>query len=125
MIYNKIMKWEIEFYEKENGEIPVENFLNSLPPKHQAKAIREIELLEEYGIYLPFPHTRAIKGEDYKGVWELRIKVASDISRVFYFLHDGNKFVLLHGFVKKSDKTPVKELDTAKSYMNDYIGRCK
>lgn len=119
------MKWEIEFYEKEDGEIPVENFLNTLPPKHQAKAIREIELLEEYGIHLPFPHTSAIKGEDYKGLWELRIKVASDISRIFYFLHDGNRFVLLHGFVKKSDKTPVKELEIARNRRDDYRRRYK
>ena len=118
------MKWIIEFYEKENGEILVEEFLNSLPPKHRAKAIREIDLLEEYGIELSHPHTKNIKGEKYKGLWELRVQMASDISRIFYFMSEGSRFILLHGFIKKAEETPIRELDTAKNRMEDYIRRC-
>lgn len=117
------MKWIIEFYEKESGEAPVEEFLNSLPPKHMAKAIREIDLLEEYGIELSFPHTKNIEGKKYKGLWELRVQVASDISRIFYFMPEGSKFVLLHGFVKKTEETPTRELDIAISRMEDYRRR--
>ena len=117
------MKWIIKFYEKENGEVPVEEFLNSLSPKHRAKAIREIDLLEEYGIELSFPHTKNIEGKKYKGLWELRIQLASDISRIFYFMSEGRKFVLLHGFVKKTDETPTKELDIGKSRMEEYKRR--
>jgi phage-related protein len=123
-IYNYPMKWIIELYEKENGQCPVLEFILSLPPKHRAKAEREIDLLEEFGIDLPYPHTRKIEGEPYKDLWELRIKFASDISRIFYFIHTKNKFVLLHGFIKKTDKTPVNELEKAKKYLIDYLRRC-
>lgn len=119
------MKWSIELFEKENHECPVLDFIQSLPPKHRAKIEREIDLLEEFGINLTYPHTRKIEGENYKGLWELRIQFASDISRIFYFIHLGNSFVLLHGFLKKTNKTPERELEIAKKYMQDYIRRCE
>lgn len=116
-------KWEIELYEKSSIACPVLDFIQSLPPKHRAKIEREINLLEEFGINLTYPHTRKIEGENYKGLWELRIKFGNDISRVLYFLPIKNTFVLLHGFIKKSNKTPEKELKVAKNYMIDYIKR--
>jgi phage-related protein len=119
------MKWTIELYEKENQECPVLIFIQSLPPKHRAKIEREIDLLEEFGVNLTYPHTRKIESDKYKGLWELRIQFASDISRIFYFIHLGNTFVLLHGFLKKTNKTPTKELNLAQKYMQDYIRRCK
>ncbi len=125
MIYNINMKWSIELFEKDNLQCPVLDFIQSLPPKHRAKIEREIDLLEEFGINLTYPHTRKIEGENYKGLWELRIQFASDISRIFYFIHLDNTFVLLHGFVKKSNKTPERELEIARKYMQDYIRRCE
>lgn len=107
------MEWNIEIYQKENEEVPLIKFINSLPAKHKAKVV----LLKEFGIELKEPYVKAIKGDEYKGLWELRIKFASDISRIFYFL--------LYGFVKKMEKTPKRELDTAKNYMEDYLRRCK
>jgi len=119
------MKWNIEIYQKENGEIPLVDFFNSLPAKHKAKIYWEIELLKEFGTELKEPYSKAIKGEDYKGLWELRIKFASDISRIFYFLPLEHTFILLHGFIKKTEKTPKKELEIAKKNMEDYLRRCK
>jgi phage-related protein len=117
------VKWNIEFYIDKNGNIPVKKFIEKLPAKHAAKAIRTIDLLEQYGIELPFPHTSAIQGDSYKGLWELRIKFSKDISRIFYFLPKDNTFILLHGFVKKDNKTSVIELEIAKNNMNDYLRR--
>ena len=119
------MKWAIELYEKENRECPVLDFIQSVPPKHRAKIEREIDLLEEFGINLTYPHTRKIEGENYRGLWELRIQFASDISRIFYFIHLGNTFILLNGFLKKTNRTPANELELAKKYMQDYIRRYK
>lgn len=119
------MKWNIEIYQKENGEIPLVDFFNDLPPKHKAKIYWEIELLKEFGTELKEPYSKAIKGENYKGLWELRIKFASDISRIFYFLPLESTFILLHGFIKKTEKTPKKELEIAKKNMDDYLRRCK
>lgn len=72
--------WTVIFYSKENGENPVKEFLNSLPGKLRAKALLEIDLLEQYGIELRVPYARALQGNCYGGLWELRIKVGSDTS---------------------------------------------
>lgn len=119
------MNWNVEFYVKENKESPVEDFIKTLPAKLQAKAMWEIELLNRYGTQLKEPYLKPIKGDEYKGLWELRIKFAGNISRIFYFMPIGNSFILLHGFVKKTDKIPRRELETAKSYMEDYLRRHK
>lgn len=113
--------WTIEFYEKENGKIPVRDFLIDLPRKHRAKALNEIELLEEFGIAIQMPHARQMGGN----LWELRIKFSSDISRIFYFIPMGRKIVLLHGFIKKTQKTSPEELRRAKRYMEDWERRHK
>ena len=111
--------WEIEFYETESGKKVILDFLDSLPVKHRARAIREIELLEEFGTDLTMPHVKQIEGK----LWELRIKASSNISRIFYFILMSNKFVLLHGYIKKTNKTPEREKDIAKKRMADYIRR--
>lgn len=53
------MRWEIEFYETADGEIPVKEFIDKLPPKARAKVARAIDLLEEYGLELKAPHVKA------------------------------------------------------------------
>jgi len=118
------MDWQVEYYKKENGDIPVINCLLTLTPKLRAKAFREIELLEKHGSALREPYVKPIAGQKYKGIYELRVRFSSDISRIFYFSFEGNTFVLLHGFSKKTDKTPARELDTAIRYKQDYERRC-
>lgn len=115
--------WTVIFYERENGEIPVKKFLNSLPEKHKVKSYWEIKLLKQYGINLREPYTKAIMGDKYKGLWELRIKFASNISRIFYFIPSGKTFILLHGFLKKTQEIPEQELEKAKKYMDEYLRR--
>ncbi|MBS4007241.1 MAG: type II toxin-antitoxin system RelE/ParE family toxin [Clostridium sp.] len=119
------MDWEVEFYQKENGEIPVEDFLLSLNSKLRAKAYSDILLLKKLGINIREPFSTAIKGVRYKGLFELRVKFSSDVTRIFYFLYKKNTFILLHGFVKKTNKTPIKELEKALSYKFDYERRCQ
>ena len=116
---------EIVFYQRENGKIPVKEFLVSLPAKLRAKAFRDIELLQQYGGELIEPYVKAIKGKKNKGLYELRIKYGNDIARIFYFTYINNKYVLLHGFIKKTLATPPREIAKALSYMEDYIRRNK
>lgn len=118
------MDSDIEFYAKENGSIPVLDFLLSLQPKMRAKAYSEIELLKKNGSELREPYVKALKGNNNKGIYELRIKFSSDISRIFYFSFSNNKFILLNGFVKKTEKTPEKEIERARKYKLDYERRC-
>lgn len=115
--------WEVETYIKESGEDPVAEFINTLSVKQQSKTAWEIELLKTYGPTLREPYVRAIKGEKYTGLYELRIQQGNDISRIFYFLPIGKKYILLHGFVKKTQKTPPRELDTALRNKQDYLRR--
>ena len=92
---------ELDFYMKENGRIPVLDFLYSLNPKLRAKAFSDIELLKKLGTELKEPYVKPLKGKGNEGLYELRIRFSSDIARIFYFICYNNKFVLLHGFIKK------------------------
>lgn len=92
-----------------------------MPTKDKAKIVKEIELLEDYGIELRPPKVWKIRGARYAGLWELRVSHSSNNYRIFYFLYDGGVFILLHGFIKKKDKTDKRELEIAKSRMDKYI----
>ena len=116
---------EIDLYRKENGKIPIKEFVNSLAPKLRAKAICDIELLQKHGNQLREPYVKHIKGKQNKGLYELRIKFANDIARIFYFTYHNGKYILLHGFVKKTIKTPTSEIERARKYMEDYKRRVK
>jgi len=119
------MNWRVKFYQKANGDIPVKDFLESLSEKHRAKAYWEIELLAEYGPALKEPYVKHIEKSAPKSIWELRIKFGGDASRIFYFLSAGSRFIMLHGFLKKTRKTPKKEIETALRYMDDFLARYK
>ena len=77
----------------------------------------------KYGSGLREPYVKPIKGKKNKGLYELRVKYSNDIARIFYFTYDDNKYVLLHGFVKKTMKIPAREIDKALLYMEDYKRR--
>ena len=113
------MKVTVEFYEKENGEIPVINFIDSLEPKMGAKVLSLIEILEEKGNQLRLPYSECL--ED--GIFELRCKFGSDITRTLYFFYEGANIILTNGFVKKTQKTPVQEIKLAKLRREDYLSR--
>ncbi len=115
------MSWKVVFYEDEQGHSPVWEFIFSLPKKHQAKIVRAFDLLEEFGVALGMPHVRNIKG--HRKLWELRVQVAKSAYRVFYFTHTGQRFVMLHAFLKKTTKTPRQEIETAKRRMEELLER--
>ncbi len=118
-----IMKksFDVEFYEKENGEVPVKSFLLSLNDKMLAKIFRIIDVLQDYGPKVRMPHSKAL-GD---GLFEIRAKQGSDISRVLYFFYIGKKIILTNGFVKKTQKTPKGEIELAKKFREDYLKRYK
>lgn len=79
--------------------------------------MRLIEFLTERGVLLKEPYTKQIKDK----IRELRVKDKQGAIRILYFTYTGKRFILLHGFVKKTDKTPVREIEIAEKRMNDYI----
>lgn len=113
------MKIDVEFYELPNGTEPAKKFLDSLDKKLRAKMFREIDLLEENGPDLRMPHSRPVGN----GIFELRTKQSSNISRVMYFFIVGQKAILTNGLVKKTDKTPRSVIDLAEKYRDDYYER--
>ena len=113
--------FDVEYYEKEDGTFPAEEFILSLDAKMQAKMFRELELLETFGNELREPHSKPL-GD---GIHEIRAKVASDITRVLYFFVVNKKIILTNGFVKKTQKTPDSEITLAKKYRKDYLERNK
>ena len=113
------MDFEIIFYNRPDGTEPVREFLDSLDVKMRAKLVREIELLAVCGMELREPYSKAI-GD---GIFELRAKVGSDISRVLYFFFIGRKIILTNGFIKKSNRTPPGEKDKAIKYRAEYMSR--
>lgn len=108
--------WVIEFYKDRRGRIPVEDFLNTLPAHERLEALRVIDLLELYGLVLGMPHARPIAG-----MWELR----AGPGRIFYVAVTGRRFILLHGYRKKSQTAPQREIETAQRRWAEAVEREK
>lgn len=111
--------YEVIFYDTVDGKCPVQELLDSLEPKLLAKTLRTIDLLEMNGPILREPYSKQLKD----GIFELRTKKGTDITRVLYFFFVGKKVILTNGFVKKTKKTPKLELERAKRYKLDYEWR--
>ena len=107
---------QVVFYMNAKGEEPAIDFLESLDPKMKAKMLKMIFLLQVNGNKLREPYTKYLRD----GIFELRAKEGSDITRVLYFYVTGNKAVLTHGFVKKTSKTPSSEIERAIKFRDDY-----
>ena len=98
------MKWKIEFFNE-----TVEADTLSFPAKILAKMLHIFEMIEEHGPNLGKPYTDAF-GE---GLFEVRAKGAEGIGRSFFCYASGKKIITLHSFVKKTQKTPQKEIEIA------------
>ena len=111
----------IIFYKKDDGSEPAKEFLDGLDNKMRAKMIRTVELLRDYGYELREPYSKHLND----GIFELRAKVSTDITRVLYFFVSGRKAILTHGFVKKTQKTPLKEIAKAEELRKEYFNNKK
>lgn len=95
-----MQRFEVEYFEKEDGTYPAEEFILSQDVKMRAKLFRLLELLEEKGNTLREPYSKSLDD----GIFEIRAKQGSNITRVLYFFYIGNKIILTNGFIKKSQK---------------------
>ncbi len=94
-----------------------EEFLLAQPTKVQDKIYKVVEIIETYQ-RVPSNYLKAITGTN--GLYETRIKLGSNIWRVFCFFDKGKLVILLNGFQKKTQKTPKKEIDKALNLMKSY-----
>lgn len=99
-----------------------EEFLLAQPQKVQDKIFKVIEIIELYQ-HVPKKYLAPMTG--YKGLFEARIKLGTNIWRVFCFFDNGKLVVLLNGFVKKTQKTPKKYIEKALRLMNEYYAEKK
>jgi phage-related protein len=104
------MRWTVTFLSRR-----IEDEILALPAGFVARFIRYAERMEVFGPDLGMPHTRAMGG----GLFELRLKAVEGIARVFYCTVIGQRIVFLHQFIKKTDKTPLKELEVARQRMKE------
>ena len=111
--------WSVEFYLNSSGEAPVEDFLETLDLKTRARFIWSIEQLRVRNVRANAPLVRHLEGE----LWELREESQTNIYRVIYFFFTGRRIVLLHGFQKKTQRTPRREIETADRRQRDFLSR--
>jgi len=116
--------FEVEFYKDKDGNEPIKDFIGELERKGQTskrdrnradKIYRYIRALMRAGTRAGLPYVKHIS-ED---IWELR----PDDNRIFLFFWQDNTFILVHHFIKKTQKTPKREIEKAERNMSDYLKR--
>lgn len=113
------MNFTVEFYYTSDGNSPIEEFLSSLDIKMRAKIVSLMEVLEEKGTTLRMPYSEHLDD----GIFELRCKLGSNITRSLYFFYNNGRIIFTNGFVKKSQKTPQNVITLAKQYRKDFLER--
>jgi len=107
------MPWTIDYYSE-----AVRLEIEALPVGIRAAYVRLTELLEKFGLELRMPHSRAMGG----GLYELRPRGREGIARVFYCALVGRRIVILHSFMKKTRRTPARELAIARRRHREVCG---
>jgi phage-related protein len=113
---SQLAPWTIESFVDRQGRRPVEEWLSGLETKDRTRIRRALDLLGDYGIQLPMPYARHLRGK----LFELRIQAGRRDYRILYFAVVGRRMVLLHGFAKSTQKIPARELETAERRMAEH-----
>ncbi len=116
------MRRKIVFYKTARGKCLIRDFLDSLPGKVAQKVTWVLSILEDMEI-VPSSYFKKLSGTE--EIWECRVQFGSNAYRLFCFFANGSVVVLTHGIVKKSQKTPKKEIKKAELYRRDYLRRKK
>lgn len=124
ILRGKEYMYDIEIYEDKNGNSPIADLLENLNVKARSskqhrirlKKIAEyLQLLKAYGTRIGLPAIKHIEDD----IWELR----PTQDRILFAYWKDDKFILLHHFVKKTQKTPKREIDQAKRNLKDFLER--
>ncbi len=112
-------KRKVIYYISPSGENPLKDFIDSLSKQQKAKIFRIFSYIELYGLSTILPHTKKLTGTP---LWEIRI-LGQDNIRIIYISLEKDSILVLHGFIKKSQKTPARELNIALSRLKHQIDR--
>ncbi|MDZ7695539.1 MAG: type II toxin-antitoxin system RelE/ParE family toxin [Deltaproteobacteria bacterium] len=111
---------EIIFYRFENGKSPIEAYLDSLSDKQVEKVFFVLDLIENIH-FVPRKYFKKLEASDH--IWEIRVQLGNNIFRLLGFFDGNNVIVLNHGFTKKTQKIPKKEIKIAEKRKKDYLSR--
>ena len=109
----------VEFYQ-EGEKCPVAEFLDTLPGKTAQKVLWVLKLVEEID-WVPIQYFKKLEGTD--EIWEVRADFGRSAIRLLGFWSGGAFIVLTNGFQKKSQKTPIDEINLAEERRRKYLGR--
>ena len=107
--------WKVIYYISARGKNPVKEFLD-LHPKAKLKALRILSHIEEFGLSVAIPHIKKLSGTP---LWEIRILGEVSV-RILYAVLTDKQIVLLHAFIKKTNKTPRREIELSLSRLKEY-----
>ena len=110
------MRLQVYFFKTSSGKQPVREWLKALP-RQDRKTIGDDLKTAQFGWPLGMPLIRKLD----TALWEVRSKLDNRIARVIFTV-DEDRMVLLHGFIKKSQKTPSRDLGLAKQRLNELRG---
>ena len=122
MIYPNNIEYKIKFYkDSQTGKSPVLEYIDKLNHKERAKILKYIEFLREREGYLDEPYSKHIKGK----IRELRVDFSKNRFRIFYFIFIEKTIILLHAFLKKTEKTPIQDIKRAEANYCDVLNNAK
>lgn len=111
------MGFPIKFLRDDHFGSPITDFLNALPDKQRAKALKIFATVEGPG---RIPSSYLQKLANTRGIWEIRVEFGGNLQRYLGIFHDG-QLLLLHAFVKKTQKTPAREIELAETRARQYL----
>jgi len=112
-------EWTVVFYRDEHGGSPVREFLQSLDDEARASIGWAIEQLRVRNVRAGMPLVRHLEGD----LWELRRESRTNIYRLLYFFFRGRRIVFVHGFQKKTQQTPRREIAVARARYSAFMQR--
>lgn len=113
-----VSEYTVHFYKNTaTGKIPVKEYIDKLPEKQRAKVLKYIEFLRVHKGYLDEPYSKHITGK----IRELRVDFGRDRHRIFYFTFVKQKIILLHAFLKKTQKATIQGIEKAQNNYRDFL----
>ncbi len=113
-------QWKIEFYQSKSGNPVVYDWFLAQSAKVKARFAQIFDLLQDKGTSVGMPYVRPIVNTK---LYEIRVEQSTNIYRIFYFAYTGRRFILLHGFQKKTQKTPKKEIELAEKRRKEFLAQ--
>lgn len=111
--------WKVTYYTSKDGKNPVRDFLDRCSEKQQAKLLRIIENINQYGLMAVISHLKKLEGFP---LWEIRV-LGKDNMRIIYAVLVGQEVLLLHGLFKKSQKTSSSEISISMKRYKEWIDK--